>query len=146
LKTNFTDIDELLVKQLTGEATGAEEVHVQQWLAADAANRKYFDQFKMIWEESARLASTTVVDENAAWDRFRELVANQPRKKAPVIIWNNRWQKAAAILVLVAGIAWLSQYLLTGAPGEIPLAIVEAFQNLLSIPVCRKRKTCTTQW
>ena len=72
MKTNFNDIDELLVKYLTGEASPAEKTHVQHWLEQDGKNRQYYDHFRLIWEESLQLAATTSVDERAAWQRFQQ--------------------------------------------------------------------------
>jgi len=53
--------DDLLVKYLLGEATSEEAQHVQQWIAADAANKKEFDNFSLIWNESKKLQPPAVL-------------------------------------------------------------------------------------
>jgi transmembrane sensor len=120
LKTNSNDINDLLVKQLTGEASPAENDQVQHWLIADETHRQYYDHFRMIWEESARLAANTVVDEQAAWERFQNKVQYEKtastRKKGMLVTISNPFIRAAAILVLVAGAAWLSYLLFSDKP------------------------------
>ena len=129
MKTNFKHIDDLLVKQLTGEASAAENAEVQQWLASDDSNRQYYDHFRLIWEESARLAATTAVDEEEAWQRFQQRAHYETtiarRKKGMLFTISNPFMRAAAILVLVAGAAWMSYFLFSDAPVQ-QLAIQSA--------------------
>lgn len=122
MKTNFNDIDDLLVKYLAGEATEAEKSEVQQWLQSGESNRRYYDHFRLIWEESLRLAATTTVDEQGAWERFKQ----RTRQPAPVRqLPSAGWIRVAAILVLALGLGWLAWSLLSG-PGEVTLAVVES--------------------
>jgi ferric-dicitrate binding protein FerR (iron transport regulator) len=122
-------MDDLLVKQLTGEATAAENDQVQQWLKSDDSHRQYYDHFKLIWEESAALASTTTIDEQAAWDRFQQRAQYETtlakRKTGMLLSISNPIMRAAAILLLVAGAAWLSYFLFTDGPVQ-QLAIESA--------------------
>lgn len=71
--------DDLLVKYLLGETRPEEVGAVEGWLAAAPANRRYFEHFQLIWEESKR-ASGQPVDEEAAWQKFRRRI----RDHAPV--------------------------------------------------------------
>src|ERR1700744_3145173 len=64
------DTDALLVKYLLGEATAEEREQVAQWCALDAANRRYFDHFRLLWGASRSQAPAERVDETAAWERF----------------------------------------------------------------------------
>jgi ferric-dicitrate binding protein FerR (iron transport regulator) len=99
--------DDLLVKYLLAEADEAEQQLVHQWLEADAANRKYFEHFRFIWEESKQLAARSTVNEEAAWERFKQ------RRSQPAVVTMQQprrsyaWLRVAAILLLVAGGAWL---------------------------------------
>jgi ferric-dicitrate binding protein FerR (iron transport regulator) len=70
-KNHNPDMDRLLVKCLLNEATAAERGQVDEWCAAGAGNREYFEDFRLIWEESRRLAPAAVPDETGAWERFR---------------------------------------------------------------------------
>jgi hypothetical protein len=92
--------DEILVKYLSGDATGAEQQQVQSWMNASEANRKHFSGLKQVWNESRNIAQVSAVDENAAWERFKQRT-RQPRR-VPVA-WSGRWMKVAAVLMLLAG-------------------------------------------
>ncbi len=103
--------DDLLVKYLLGEATSEEAAHVQQWIAADAANKKQFDHFSLIWNESKKLSVNSTIDENAAWLRFQQRVAQQDSHKAKTVSFRPmQWIRVAAILILMIGIGWATYY------------------------------------
>jgi len=108
----MNDIDDLLVKYLTGEATAAETTIIQQWLEAGEDNRKYYDHFRLIWEESLHLAATTEVDEEQAWERFVQRAQQTPRQTGALLPFRTGWLRVAAILVVVAGLGWLAGSLL----------------------------------
>ncbi len=105
--------DDLLVKYLTGETTADETESVEQWLNASEANRKYFNQYSFIWEESKRLEPTLTVSEDDAWDRFKEFREKRQEKETPVIKLPPRfpaWLRIAAVIVLIATIGGLYMY------------------------------------
>jgi transmembrane sensor len=128
VNTNANDMeDDVLVKYLLGEATAAEQNGVEQWINASAANRKYFEQFRLIWDQSKHLASTSVIDENAAWDRFvqRTKAEAEEKPEARVIpLQSFSWVRAAAILILLAGTA-LVVYNVAG-PGKVQMLTAHA--------------------
>ena len=81
------DMDDLLIKYLLGEAAPDEIDRVEQWLAADAANRARYEQFGTIWtisrqtaanassaagNASSAAAGNTPQDTGAALQRFRQ--------------------------------------------------------------------------
>jgi transmembrane sensor len=99
--------DDLLVKYLVGESTEQESAFVEQWIAADEENRKYFEQYKWVWEESRHLEPPGAPSETEAWEHFK-LVRNRKEKdRARVIPFRSRfslWQQIAAVLlVLISG-------------------------------------------
>lgn len=119
---NYTQhMDDLLVKHLTGEATSAEMLQVQQWIASDEANQHYYNHFKLIWEQSIQLASTTQVNEQAAWERFQNRVQEKalPAQKTKIWSMNSPLMKAAVITGLVVGIAWMTWYFFNNNPGKV---------------------------
>jgi transmembrane sensor len=105
LSQNFYHItDDLLVKYLLAEATPEEAGMVEEWLAADATNKKQFEDFKTIWEESKKLAVVSTVDDDEAWQRFKNRVQNEGNKGAAVRKMRPvAWLKIAALFILVAG-------------------------------------------
>ena len=111
---NYTpayNIDDLLVKYLLQEATVSELQEVNAWVEKDDRNRKYFQQFALIWEESRKLSAGAIVDENESWIRF--LQKKEPRRPAKIIPIQKPsiWPKvlSAAVLtgvIVMAFIYW----------------------------------------
>jgi transmembrane sensor len=130
LNTNFNDIDELLVKYLTGEASGGEKDYVRQWLQQDGKNQQYYDHFRLIWEESHKLAATTTVDEQAAWQRFQQ--RTQEPRNARRASFHISWIRIAAAVILVAGLGWTAWFLMNDSNREIPLALLETNDDVKS--------------
>jgi transmembrane sensor len=134
LKTDFNDIDDLLVKYLTGEASGEEKDYVQQWLQQGEKNRQYYDHFRLIWEESLQLAATTTVDEQAAWQRFQHRT-QQPastRTAAVRVLPATRFVRIAAAVILVAGLGWMAWFLMNDSNKEIPIATLQTGNEVKS--------------
>ena len=127
---NYTQhMDDLLVKHLTGEATTAEMLQVEQWLASDEANQHYYNHFKLIWEQSVQLAASTQVNEQAAWERFQNRVQEKtfPSQKTKVWSMNSGLMKAAVFTGLVVGIAWMTWYFFNNNPGKVvAMATIQA--------------------
>jgi ferric-dicitrate binding protein FerR (iron transport regulator) len=122
-------MDDLLVKHLTGEATEAEMLQVDKWLANDEANKHYFEHFKLIWEESVQLTNTSQVNEQAAWERFQNRVQEgsfETTPKARVWSMNSTLMRAAIISGLIIGIAVIT-YILNNNPGKVvSMATIQA--------------------
>ncbi len=106
-------MDRLLVKCLLSEATASERAQVDAWKAADAANRRYSEDFERIWVDTGRLAPNAAPDESAAWERFRRSERFPAPRLGFVVPMERRqrfsrpWMAAAAILLLSGPLAWL---------------------------------------
>jgi transmembrane sensor len=103
LNNNSHISDDLLVKYLLGEATAEERLQVDQWVAADSANEKQFQQFMLIWHESKKLEKQSTVDADAAWQRFKQRVEHKPAKTIALPGRNMNWMRVAAMLILMIG-------------------------------------------
>lgn|GEM_PF-1642822 len=103
------DKDELLVKYLAGEATAAEKAQAEHWISASAGNRQYYGHFKLIWDESLKLAGSNAIDKDKAWNRFRErlhleyIAESKPK-------YNFGWLKIAAVILLISAAALFGPY------------------------------------
>ncbi|GAA4461161.1 FecR domain-containing protein [Nemorincola caseinilytica] len=125
--------DDVLVKHLLGEATPEERQEVQQWIAASADNRRYYEHFKLIWDESKKLDAPLNVDTDAAWGRFMQRVEREeqqatiappasPGPSRTIPLWSPRsLMRVAAMLVLMVGAGWLI-YSITGTGDQVTLA------------------------
>lgn len=119
--------DELLVKYLLGEASVPEQEEVQAWVSESDANRKLFEDFKLIWNESKKLAAASTLDENAAWERFKQRTEHQAPRTISLSP-SYSWMRAAAILILLVGGGWMAYNfywrtpeMITVSANEIPL-------------------------
>jgi transmembrane sensor len=79
----YDNIDDLLVKVVLGEATEEELRYVQGWLAVSNGNKRYFDDFKRIWDESRNLAYRSTVNEEAAWSGFKQRISADKKSRMP---------------------------------------------------------------
>lgn len=114
--------EDLLVKYLLGETSPDDNTRVEGWLAADPANRYFYDHFSLIWRESRHLNDNfDATDEqtDAAWQKFRQRIqrpstlqavkgASAPDQNtgmAPIKLTTpSAWTKVAAAVLLVASI------------------------------------------
>ena len=102
-------MDELLVKYLAGEASADERLEAEAWMEASATNKAYFEHFKLLWDESLKLAHTSAVDEEIAWARLRERIhqeyvaVEKPKR-------SYEWLKVAAVILLASAVALLGPY------------------------------------
>ncbi len=97
--------DDLLVKYLLNEASAPERVKVEEWLQQSDANRKHFDQFKLILEQSQLAESTT--DEYEALERLHARMKREQPPTVKIRQANRIWLSAAASLLVLGTIGWL---------------------------------------
>jgi hypothetical protein len=107
---NFFVMDDLLIKYILEEATPEESGQVQQWLAADEANRARFEKLQATWQLAAQPNLQFTANTPQALQRLKQTL--QARQKAPVKrIWT-RIGTAAAAVVGFAGVV-LGAYVIT---------------------------------
>lgn len=100
MENNINNIpDELLAKYLLGEISGTEKSRVEDWLKQSGGNKKYYEQFRQIWNKSSKLSIAANVNEDEAWSRFKERTAQYEAPRSSSF----NWLKIAAVLVLLAG-------------------------------------------
>ncbi|MDP9081103.1 MAG: FecR domain-containing protein [Bacteroidota bacterium] len=111
---NENMMDDLLVKYLLGETDAEESREAELWINQNEANRKYFADFKLIWQESERIASVNEPDEDGAWLRLQNRISKndeqQPAalKPAPKFTWLKI--AASILLITVVGYFAYNQY------------------------------------
>lgn len=106
--------DELLIKFLLKETSEEESITVQTWLDASPSNKSYFEQFEKIWNSSKKLSAESRIDENEAWQRFKQKTTEKPLAGAVVRSLKpaGPWLKIAAAIILIAA-AWSAYNLFT---------------------------------
>lgn len=134
LNTPLHISDDLLVKYMLNEAMPGEALQVKDWLEANDTNRKYYEHFKLIWDESQTLAANITVDENAAWEKFKARIqqpVTEKVSKAKTVRFSfiRKVQIAAAMLLLAVGLWWV--YNTVNKPGVIAMIDKQSFSNTL---------------
>ena len=127
------NIDELLVKSMLDEASIAEQIEINQWLLDDDDNQRYFEHFELIWNESKRLARTSTVDENAAWERFKARTTAKDRETEVMPMYPKpvfRILRMVAMVLMTAGVGWLSYIFATRSSSDEMLTVSSGMETL----------------
>jgi transmembrane sensor len=101
-------MDDLLIKYLLGEATGEEAAQIERWLEVDAANRRRYEEYKILWaigrqmaaQASAELGSA---DTQMAWRRLKSSPVRERSDQKGRLGWLRLAAMATGILLLGAG-------------------------------------------
>lgn len=90
------DMEEIVGKFITGEATAEEKQLVLEWCAQSADNQKYVDHAQLIFDK-AQLDDGQVYDVVAAWEKVKDKIESGRIRKLLVI---NLWRVAASLLLI----------------------------------------------
>ena len=99
------EIDDLIAKVLTDEATAEDKKELSQWLDDAPENRQYFDDLKRLWSKSAdalppEYSGSVAVDTDAAW----AMVQKRIHAPKPLTI---KWLSMGNIFKIAAAVAFL---------------------------------------
>lgn len=95
------DIEDLIGKYLSGEASFDEQQSVEYWRNQSAVNQKYFEHLKLIYENSKLTDYSYDVD--AAWQKvYKNINRGKTRQLLPTVIW-----LIAASVLLISVISYL---------------------------------------
>lgn len=90
------DMDDLVGKYITEEATEQEKQLVREWCAQSVENQKYFDHAKLIYEK-AQVDDGHEYNAEAAWEIVKEKITAGKVRKLPLV---NLWRVAASLLLI----------------------------------------------
>lgn len=127
-----TTMDELVTKYLLQEATADEAAQVESWIGQNEANRKQFEHFQLLWDESRKLAVISTADENIAWQRFKNKLA-EPREQTKVVAMQRRFGRlkiAAAVAVVIACSLFVRTLVLKNDTGK--MLLVQTEKNIVT--------------
>jgi ferric-dicitrate binding protein FerR (iron transport regulator) len=105
LNTPQHDIDELIARVATGEATPAEHQQLEIWSAQHPDNARYVRQLRTIFERAVH-APPLNVNADAAWKKVQQKI----KSKTPVVpLWSGpRIARLAAGIAMVVGGSYLA--------------------------------------
>jgi transmembrane sensor len=91
------NIDNLIGKQLSGNASAEELLEIKAWTGASKENERYFNELQSLWNTAGSLKEEPAGDVDAAWDEFRELT----QRPAPRVFHLRPLRIAAAVALFV---------------------------------------------
>jgi ferric-dicitrate binding protein FerR (iron transport regulator) len=114
LENTFNHIDELIGKYLAGEANTTEKETVDTWLVEHEGNKKYFEQFEVIFNRASTIKEWQQYDTDAAWAKLKTKLKESNGKVIPIRKpsgFNLYWKVAAAVtLIMVVGYLIYNQF------------------------------------
>ena len=100
MKEFLPEIDDLIAKVLTDEATLKEQDTLKTWLKDSSDNQQYFDELKHVWNDSSEAVSALDVNTDVAWAKVKKHIE---APKPLTIKWLSPLSilKAAAAILLI---------------------------------------------
>lgn len=100
------EIDDLIAKVLTDEATAEDKKELSKWLDAAPENRQYFDDLKRLWSKSAdalppEYSGSVVVNTDAAWAKVQRRIHTPKPLTIKWLSMGNIFRIAAALAFLI---------------------------------------------
>jgi transmembrane sensor len=136
VESTLNHIDELIGKYLSHEASADESARVETWLGESEANRRYFNQFKMIFDRAVMIKDLPNFDTDAAWSKVRSKLRKKPEAKTvslqPSGI-NLVWRIAASV-VLVLGVGFFAYRMLQPSAPDAMEVITEQKSEADTLP------------
>ena len=97
------NIDDLIAKVLTDEATPTEQQELNKWLHASPTNQQYFADLKQIWAQSGDAVASLNVDTDKAWAQVQKRIHEPPKKLSVKWLSTANIMKIAAAALLLFG-------------------------------------------
>jgi transmembrane sensor len=95
-------IEKLIIKALQGNVLPEEQDELERWLAEDQVNRKLYNEFELIWRQSANGSEPLMIDSEVEWNRLEKAI-DQPElvtERTPYLTWTFRAAAAIAFVLL----------------------------------------------
>jgi transmembrane sensor len=109
MKEFLPEIDDLIAKVLTEEASRKEQVELQTWLKESPDNEQYFEALKRIWTESTEAAPALDVNTDVAWAKVKQRIHAPKPLTVKWLSLGNVLRAAAAILLLFTVLQFLNK-------------------------------------
>jgi transmembrane sensor len=128
---DFYEIDDLIAKVLTDEATAAEQASLRSQCAASPELQQYFEQMKRLWDASESATEQLDVNTDTAWAKVQSRIHAQDVSKAksedkPLTI---SWLKPKNLLRMAASFTVLAvaTFFMLQKKGPLSITPVETF-------------------
>lgn len=123
---NINNIDDLIGKFLTGEASPEEAMFLEDWKNESAENLNYFNNCKKIFDGPAKI-SNAGIDKKLAWNKIKDAIEPENKVKPWVSIY---WRIAASITLIIGIGAFILFQGKDNTPQLISYNTVDAEKNI----------------
>ncbi len=102
MKQEFDDIEDLIGKVLTGEASADEQLQLSSWTEASDENKRRFDQMRLVFELAASNKVRVQFDTDAAWVKMKEQIRKSSGRSISFFPGLTMIRMAATVAILVS--------------------------------------------
>lgn len=104
--------DDVLITYMLGEALPETSQQVAEWINANAANKKQYEQFRIIWDKSLDFTYNGEPNAHASLQRLKQKAHLQNKSKTKIGYVNTKmlWLKIAATILVIAGCGFFYIY------------------------------------
>lgn len=108
MENSLNHIDELIGKYLSGETSVEEASTVEQWAAQSEDNRRYFNQFKLIFDRAANVKEIHDFNTDAAWSKLKSRLNQKPAGRVVQMkpFWETMYFRVAASIIIILGVGF----------------------------------------
>ncbi len=96
-KVPNSDLMELIIKKLSGEASGSELKELDQLVSGNSEHQKLVTELSSIWEKSHVAEGITKTDVEREWNRLRNAIQEDERSQ----LGRRSWMRVAAVIVVL---------------------------------------------
>jgi len=128
---NHIDVDHLLGKYLAGEASPAEAIQLEAWLAASPANKQLFEQISNIWGSLSSEENCTIPDKEAFFKDIKNRASQPSLSKTIRLKKAFAFTKIAASIIGIAGAVILFAVLTKKKQSPHTIAIIRQTEQTI---------------
>ena len=121
------EIDIILSRYFSGEATEKELHTLDIWLSSSDENEKMFHQMTLLYQHAGQTDVSTAIDTEKAWTQFQTYMSEKQKNNYNIFKPSNIWKVAAAVAILA--IASFTTYYFLQPSKTIQLIAEEAQQE-----------------
>lgn len=127
MEKDTNDIDDLIGKVLTGEASTEEQLRLEVWTKLSTANHKHLEQVKAIFEKAASHQVQLHFDTDAAWKKVKEKLSKSATQEVRFLPFftNKTLLRMAAGVIFILGATFFA-YEWWNIPTETLAVIADA--------------------
>ena len=122
------EIDILLSRYFSGEATKKELRYVDAWLSESDENEKYFHQMTQLYELTGQVAVFPATETEKEWTKFKSYMSENKNNRQTIFLKMPVVWRAAAVLALVMVSAFALRYFIQPS-NVVQLRAAESSQN-----------------